>query len=342
MKEIINVTSATTQIKETIVKYITLGLSKESLDDEIKTIIAKCINTIESISEKENVINSLWQASRKWIFELSQVQQIINMNLVNRLKNVGLLDKTYTYDPLSSGNVFLKMRPLLEANKDVTIPIIESYKKLMKSTLKTMSADPPKIVRYINRSGKQISYPMSLRNRVEMRIRYDANLKDIQNLKERDVKLVWTSSHPNCSERCKDYQGRLWSLDGTSGTINGNRYEPLETAMLGKMKDGNGIISGYNCRHRLVEYQENSKPPTDYTEAEIKKEYAIDQRQRFYENTIRQLKVEERMNRAGGNIENAQELRKRWRRLNKLYEIYSLKQGRAYYKWRTVVYDEEE
>ena len=42
--------------------------------------------------------------------------------------------------------------------------------------------------------GNQVK--VSLRNRVEMAIRYDANLKDVKNLVDNGVKLVWTSSHP--------------------------------------------------------------------------------------------------------------------------------------------------
>ena len=46
--------------------------------------------------------------------------------------------------------------------------------------------------------------------------------------------------------------------------------------------------------------------------------------------------------RAAGNVEEAKKLRKRWRRLSKQYEIESLKMGRAFYKWRTRISEDEE
>lgn len=71
------------------------------------------------------------------------------------------------------------------------------------------------------------------------------------------------------------------------------------------------------------------RPPTDFTEAEIKREYAIDKQQSAYENRIRQLKQEERQLRACGMDKEAKALRKKRRVLTKDYQIYSLEHNRA-------------
>ncbi len=91
----------------------------------------------------------------------------------------------------------------------------------------------------------------------------------------------------------------------------------------------------------MIEYQAGSKAPEEYSKAEIKKEYAKDQMQRNYENNIRELKTEERLMRASGELEEAKSTRAKWRRMNLEYEIKSLKMGRAYYRWRTIVSDDE-
>ena len=50
-----------------------------------------------------------------------------------------------------------------------------------------------------------------------MEVRYEANLQDVAKLKEEGVKLVMASSHADASLRCAPYQGKLYSLDGSSG-----------------------------------------------------------------------------------------------------------------------------
>ena len=218
---------------------------------------------------------------------------------------------------------------------------MKTTKGKLRLQLKALSAEPPKVIWLSRKDGKEYAYTMSARNRAEIASRYEANLKDLQDLISKGVKYVWTTSHPNCSDRCKPHQGKLYSLDPNdkSGTINGNKYTFLGDVLA--LNNGNSIINGYNCRHRLVEYQPKSHAPTEYTEAEIKKEYSIDSRQRTYENRIRQLKTEERLSRANGETEYASELRKEWRRLNKNYEIYSLRNDRPFYPWRTRITSEE-
>lgn len=101
--------------------------------------------------------------------------------------------------------------------------------------------------------------------------RYNANLKNVMDLSDQGVDLVWITSHANASPRCAPYQGKLYSISGKSGVIDGIRYTPLSEALASPYGDGNGIISGYNCRHRLVEYFKNSRAPKEYSDKEIKK-----------------------------------------------------------------------
>ena len=111
--------------------------------------------------------------------------------------------------------------------------------------------------------------------------------------------------------------------------VDGISYRPINEALAGPNGDGNGCISGYNCRHRAIEYERGSRAPEDFSEAEIKREYAIDKQQRAYENRIRQLKQEEKQLRACGMEKEAAALRKKWRVLTRDYQIYSIEHDRA-------------
>lgn len=133
----------------------------------------------------------------------------------------------------------------------------------------------------------------SLRNRAEMEVRYSDHLESEKELRESGVKLVVASSHADCSERCAPWQGRVYSLDHTRGSIDGHKYVPLEeatdvwyTTKAGK-RYKNGLL-GFNCRHRIEEYKGALLPRV--SEKERRKEYAITERQRALESAVRKWK----------------------------------------------------
>ncbi len=103
------------------------------------------------------------------------------------------------------------------------------------------------------RDPDDVSGRNSLRNRAEMEVRYQGHLDNIQRLRDSGARLVVASTHSDCSERCRPWQGRVYSLDGTSGTTDdGRKYVPLETATdvwyttkAGK-RYKNGLL-GFNC-----------------------------------------------------------------------------------------------
>lgn len=53
------------------------------------------------------------------------------------------------------------------------------------------------------------------------------------------------------------------------------------------------------------------------------------------------LKTEERLIRKSGNLKEAKRLKLKWQLLNNQYEQFSLKNGRAFYRWRCSIGDEE-
>lgn len=181
----------------------------------------------------------------------------------------------------------------------------------------------------------------SLRNRAEMEVRYHVHLEQIEELRAGGNKLVIASTHSDCSERCAPWQGRVYSLDGTSGvTDDGRKYVPLEqatdiyyTTKAGKTYK-NGLL-GFNCRHYLVPYQNGYRFPQP-DRAEERRQYKITLRQRQLERNVIRWKtvaVESK----GIDKKQYAYAREKAIRWNRAYIEFSEKNGRAYYPSRTKI-----
>lgn len=348
-RALIDTQTAITKVKEIVTECVSNGVNEGETTARLNKAIASECKRIDNVDLREQMRKALVSAARKWHYQLKQTYRILDSNFQQQSKARGVdFSELLSLTPAQKN---IEFRKIHDDGTSPGIPIIEDYERSVRLAIKAMSAEPPKVVARAN--GK--TYVMPLRNRAEMAVRYAANVKNLQELISQGVLWAWTSSHPNCSPRCKDFQGRLWSLFkgevtvdgkkyGETGSIDGIHYDPIDVALKGKPEygDGNGIISGYNCRHRLIACAHGSKPSTDYSEAEINKEYAIDKQQRSYENRIRQMKTEERQLRAAGMTKEAAALRKRWRRLTADYEIFSIEHKRAFYRYRCVIDRAEE
>ena len=178
----------------------------------------------------------------------------------------------------------------------------------------------------------------SLRNLAEMEVRYHDHIDSIESLKNSGVKLVVCSAHEDCSERCAPWQGKVYSLDGTSGTTpEGYKYVPLEratdhyyTTKAGRTYK-NGLL-GFNCRHKLSEYKGELLPTV--SEKERRKEYAITRKQRELEKKVRNARAEMLINK-DINRPKYLEARRNAIDFNKEYMQFSKDNNRAYYPMRT-------
>lgn len=181
----------------------------------------------------------------------------------------------------------------------------------------------------------------SLRNKAEMEVRYQSHQDNINELKEQGHRLVIASEHADCSERCKPYQGRVYSLDGTSGTTaDGRKFVPLEnatdvyyTTKAGKSYK-NGLL-GFNCRHYLVPYKDGFRFPKPDPKQEAK-DYEITQKQRYLERQVRHWRTVAITNKVS-DPQAYSKARKKAIEYNKKYIEYSKKNGRAYYPSRTKI-----
>lgn len=187
---------------------------------------------------------------------------------------------------------------------------------------------------------EDVSGRNSLRNKSEMEVRYQDHLDRITELKSRGVKLVVCSTHADCSNRCFPWQGRIYSVDGTSGTVDGRSYVPIQqatdifyTTKAGKVYK-NGLL-GFNCRHYLHEYVEGMSIPK-VSRATQRRESAVNERQREYERRIRKYR-ERALTLRSALPQEASKARATAIRLNKEYMTFSRENNRAYYPDRVKI-----
>lgn len=198
-----------------------------------------------------------------------------------------------------------------------------------------------RLTKQFAKDPEDISGRNSLRNKAEMAVRWQEHEDTIQRFKSDGVRLVICSTHADCSGRCRPWQGRVYSLDGTSGTTDdGRRFVPLETAtdIYYTTKAGkqwkNGLL-GFNCRHFLVPYKTGYRFPKPNAAAE-RKEYAITVKQRELERNVRYWRTVAIENQ---NIDRDKYLDARRKAIawNREYIAFSKQNNRAYYPSRTKI-----
>lgn len=138
-----------------------------------------------------------------------------------------------------------------------------------------------------------------------------------QGFRELGVDLVRISSHPASSPQCAPYQGKILALDGNAGTrivfdSDGNAKTIHVAATMWE-----AIRNGYkhpNCRHVETAYISGDVPdPPEYDESE----YKALQKQRHYENKIREWKRKEKMALTPGQLEYRRAKVREWQAINR-------------------------
>lgn len=339
-KEILNVEDATVTIKAIIVSDITKGVPKADTEAKISSVIRECLKKVDKriVSRIRQSLQTMAQSN---YYLLSENMRIANQNLMNKASAANLFKEIDADLPAGFAKGVLLTNDAVFRNKMTTLekglPLIRDYQKQVRELTKVISADPT-LTRRVNPSSGKVT-KISARNLAEMTARYQANQDDLK--QKKDVKLWWISSHADCSPRCAPYQGKLYSThpEMIGKTIEGHRVHDLNKAL--SANGGNSIVNGYNCRHYLIEYKQGSDPPKTFSSETIRKEYAIDQKQRNYETHIRQLKTQQRLSSASGDTELAKRLSQRWHKMEREYKIFSLENNRPYYTWRTQIIKDE-
>lgn len=319
---------------------------------EIDRLVSKAIN--ECL--KDITIPDLKEVARLSLFDFYYRQY----REISRIKGLYLLVLLAAIKITDSSSEIVKNIPLSKAQS-----VIQQYGASVNSnffdyfedydTAKQFGVSMQKFCKdYINDDVKPVfdrlikQYPKdiddvsgrnSLRNRAEMEVRYHGHIDNIDQLRQEGHKLVIASTHADCSDRCSYWQGKVYSLDGTSGTTpDGRGYQPLEnatdiwyTTKAGK-RYKNGLL-GFNCRHYLVAYKDGYRFGKMNPQQE-RKEYEITKRQRELERDVRYWRTQA-VTYKGTNRELYLKAYNNAIKSNKRYMDYSKANGRAYYPDRT-------
>lgn len=332
------ITDAETELRILIKSAFIKGAQKAATDQKAREIIKRSIDRLKLPVLKDAARRSLSQ------FYINQYKTLSTIPRSVFLITVALntARSAATDMPRDTAVKVLKQHDIRIVGDTVYAPELrqygvplkeyaETYEKKVKPVFDRLEAEAA-------RDPDDTTGRNTLRNRAEMEVRYADHLRTIDDFKAAGVKLVVASTHSDCSKRCAPWQGRVYSLDGTSGTApDGRQYVPLEKAtdVIYTTKAGktykNGLL-GFNCRHYLVEYKDDLRFTKQSEETE-QKEYKITLKQREYERTIRDLKVKA-IESKGTNKDEYTRAVKAYKAKTSEYIDYCHGNNRAYYPSR--------
>lgn len=332
---------AETKIRQTVKYEYFSGRPKSEIDLKIRKIVSAELKKVSIPELSAAASSSLWKFYSKQYMELQRSfeRQTLILSALFLLLGKRLNGDKFTPTEAEKRQA----REFLEENgydgsRLMGVPLQRYSQEYISKNVK------PALDRLANQEAKDpddITGRNSLRNRAEMEVRYNENQGSIEELKVRGVKLVIASVHADCSERCRRWQGRVYSLDGSRGvTEDGRSYVPLEeatdvyyTTKIGKTYK-NGLL-GFNCRHYLVEYRAGFYFPNPNPVVE-KREYEITEEQRRMEREVRKWRVRA-VESKGQDDEAYKKARQKAIEWNKAYIEFSKRNGRAYYPSRTKI-----
>ena len=333
---------AEARIKKLVVLAFWVTMPKQMLIYQILAIIASVKKQIPNdLKDKEIYIKGLQDSSLALVKQYEKAK-----TMFDKVKRQIDIPKYITPERLSQNDMWAQAKGY---------PNIENYQKELKKFINGVS-DQSFVAQETDKS-----HPISLWQKAELDVRYNNQLKMLDECKATGVDLWWISSHPDCSERCSIFQGELISLSKHAknpqkkykkySDINKNRFVCDEIdghkvysltdikAMTDKYGYHNNIISGFNCRHYLIQYDANSVKPEHYSERDIKKEREIEQRIRNMERQIRILKMRKNDYIIVGDKKMVAELNKRIKEAEAKYKKFCEINGYAWYKYRIDVND---
>ena len=212
------ITDCQSEIKALVNRLYLQGRPQAFIENEVRKVIKKYGVRLSNKELQELMPKSMWNLYKQTLLLLFTTFGLNGKQTYERIQ---------VAQTIASGERVYKGMdmPLIAQRygipngiyaKDYMQKVNEVYTRLAKND----ALDPDDI------SGRN-----SLRNRAEMEVRYEYHQNEIQSFKDAGTKLVVCSTHADCSDRCFPWQGKVYSLDGTSGkTEDGRSYVPLETA----------------------------------------------------------------------------------------------------------------
>lgn len=321
---------AQTNIKLQIKDYIIGADNYARVLSRVKKIIAETIKELESeelkVTAKQTLENFTRQLMLKAFINAGITENLMVMAFSQLSTGSKFKDIIKTYSTTIPKQVF-----------EVAVPNQVYQEEYMKQV--------EKIYEELAKAEPMYDENISLRNIAEMTVRYDKTMADIQGFIDRGVNLVVSSIHANCSVRCQKWQGGHYTLDNTYRTVDGIQFQPLSNATSGEdaiytTKKGktyiNGHITGYNCRHYLMEYKKGFEQVPVSAEV-VERQRAIDHKMRYMERQVREWK-DKALIYKGVNNDKYLKAREKAKIYNQRYIEFAKSNNRAYYPSRTDVF----
>lgn len=286
-KDVKTVENVQTELRMLIRDAVLKGMTDSEIATATQKVIGKYLDEIESVEIRLRAAEALPKFSAKILRQMR--------SLVESAKAAMMLAKPKT--PKSAEKMSRIIRgatdeeflAVLNDDDAYNVEINDrayfiQYQKKVERALANILATQAK---------PQYSSRVNLRNIAEMTVRYERQKEHLDSIRQGGERLVWIEPHANCSKRCEPWQGRLFSLDGTSGRIEGIPYVPIEAAtdQFYTTKTGrtykNGCITGYNCRHKTIPFKGAQSRPDTIPASIVEKKRKEEERQRSMERRIR-------------------------------------------------------
>lgn len=335
-----------TDIKTLIIRGVKNGEAFNSINAQVTRLIEEELKNVDSQAVRDMAKQALYMyASRLYIQSVQLFgNETDSIMLLNALSSRGIVTpesvavRLQANTSVNSANK-LNAETLSErAQRKVTSEDF-AYNRAVPNAMydKEYGAEVLKRTNALLTSVAKVDYSKyaSLRASVERQLRWEWHEKRIEQAQESGNNLVWIDSHANCSKRCEPYQGRLYSLDNTSGKIDGVEYVPLSVAtdVIDKYGWKNGCLSGFNCRHKIVPYKKGFRPQP-IPQRVIDHQREVDAKMRYYERNVRNYESLALGYKELGEknlYKHYKQLAKKWTRA---YKGYAEKQGVPYYPSR--------
>lgn len=330
--------NAENAIKKLITKYV---FGMKSLYD-LRNVINLYIVDFEKnrlpkdILNRNSYIRGLYQMANKVYDELIKQRREFAVILGLLTTNLIALNikppKIQT--PIELSNFITKNKDKIKYDMWVQAKAavrVQDYPKKIEEYIKKASEIPTLAIE----DGKK---PISIWQKAELDIRYEHQMKMVQDAIDSGDDLWFISSHPDCSKRCEKWQGKLVSVTRHK-KMSGFRIEKVDGMWVYSLPDimdqvdkygyHNTIIKGFNCRHYLIKYEKGKLPPKEYSKEDVKKMREISEKIRSMEREIRQMKTDLGMLKQGGKLKEAAILENKIKKAIKFYRDFCNKNGFA-------------
>lgn len=256
---------AETEIKKLIVSYFWLFKSKLELKTRIDGIIEAVDKKIPAdLINRNSYINGLRVKAEKLLSKYYDyaigtyfvVSSIILRGIDQRQRPPKITNPKELTEFIESGGI-QKYDVKFDAKGSIRV---NDYERKVKEFINNVSNQP---FTTLESDGRK---PISLWQKAELDIRHENQMEMLDKLIQDGVELCWISSHPDASERCEKWQGKLVSLT-EHATMSGFRVRKVDgnwvyslpdiTAVKDKYGYTNNIIVGFNCFDKETEVLTN-------------------------------------------------------------------------------------